>query len=231
MSGFLYFIAGNAAGRQFSALGLDGRLGSDGMEQLRVNADDSPTGMPGVVFTSPSPAGLPKPIDWHSTPDGKYWIGWHKHSRPGPDDLRNDVEAAGFNVELCDGNRWRVPLVVPFRDIDRERESGLPQVYALAGESTASRNGREYAETVKSEYMPLVEEAEKFLAALHDDSDAPRPDMVGYCARLLGVCYRIGLREMLALGLLDKECAEMMVFGSIDCGERYNAAIRRSGRC
>ncbi len=220
---FLYFIPGNAAGRAIDALGLRDRF-SFGMEQFRVSAENAPNGMPGVVFATPSPAGLPNPIDWTETPDGKYWIGWHKYSRPGPDALHNDIAVTGFNVPLCDGNRWRVPIVVPFRDIDPFRESGLPQCYALAGESNPAPEGQEYAATVRAEYMPLVDEAEKFLAALHDDSGADGPDMVGYCARLLSVCYRISLREMLALELLDDDSAELMVLGSIDIVQRRDAA-------
>ena len=205
MSGFLYFIRGQVGGRDFKALGLGDRFTS-GLELTRVNADGSPDGAPGVVFAEPSPAGLPEPINWHEA-EG-YSIGWHTPFPPGPDDLRNGVDVTGFNIELCDGNLWRVPLVIPFRDLDPERECGLPQVYALADSGDERDADRGYATNVKAEYMPLVREAETFLNALHDESTDPKPCMVGYCANLLAVCYRIGRAEMLALGLLDKDCAE-----------------------
>ena len=221
MSGFLYFIPGQVGKRAFDACGLAGRFAC-GCEQTRVNAGGSPDGAPGVVFSEPSPAGLPTPINWHDA-DG-YSIGWHTPFPPGPDDLHNGVDVTGFNIELCDGNLWRVPLVIPFRDLDPERECGLPQVYKLSNVGDPRDTERGYAETVKAEYMSLVREAETFLSALHDESTDPKPCMVGYCANLLAVCYRIGRAEVLALGLLDKECANRMVALSIDCGERLEAA-------
>ena len=218
---FLYFIPGQVGERQFNALGLGDRL-VGGLEQTRVNAQKSPSGAPGVVFHTPGPAGLPEPIDWHEV--GRYHVGWHAPYPPGPDELRNGVDVTGWNIELCDGNLWRVPLVIPFRELHPERESGLPQVYALAENGDAQALERGWATNVKAEYLPLIGEAEIFLAALHDESTDPKPDMVPYCANLLAVCYRIGRSEMLALELLDKEHAEVMVLGSIDGGERLEAA-------
>ncbi len=227
MSGFLYFIPGQVGGHRFAALGLGDRLGPTGREQTRVGSEQSPTGAPGVVFAAPSPGGLPHPIDWHEA-DG-YHIGWHTPYPPGPADLHNGLDVTGFNITLLDGNAWRVPLVAVCRDLDPERECGLPQVYALADNGDARDTDRGYASTVKAEYMPLVEESEAFLAAVLDES-AAGPDAVDYCAHLLHVSYRIGVAEMLALELLDKECAEAMVLGSIDFSERIKAKLTPQDR-
>ena len=123
---FLYFIAGNAAGRQFDALGLGDPFGGTGRQQSRINSDSSPTGMPGVVFHEPTSAGLPKPIEWCESNTGNFWFGWHAPNPPGPDDLRNGVGVDGWQIELGAGNEWMIPRVLPCRERILTRRSGLP---------------------------------------------------------------------------------------------------------
>jgi len=226
MSGFYYFVAEVGGGRLWRELGLDYAFEGP-PAQIEVGPDVGPDGRSGMVFTRQSATKLPRPIVWEKSRSGKFWIGWHEANPPGPEDLRNGVSlTAAFTVRLRDERDWLIPLVLPCRQRNPTRECGLPQVYRLSGE--ADKEGRRgVAEEVTPEYVPLIDEAKQFWTVFkHESQPAIETERVlTFCVHLLQVSYRIGLDEVLALELLDKQIAQAMVLAVIDATERIKSEM------
>lgn len=226
MAGFYYFVAEVGGGRLWRELGLD--YAFDGPPaQIEVGPDVGPDGRSGMVFTRQSATRLPQPIVWEKSRCGRFWVGWHEPDPPGPEDLLKGISlTAAFNVRLRDEHDWLIPLVLPCRQRNLTRECGLPQIYRLAKEGD-QQGQRGIAEEVTPEYVPLIEEAEQFWAVFKDES-CPAIEterVLTFCVHLLQVSYRIGVDEVLALGLLDKQTAEGMVLAAIDAMERIKAEM------
>lgn len=182
--------------------------------------------MPGVVFSEPTSAGLPKPIEWHESKTGKFWFGWHAPNPPGPDDLRNGVDVDGWEIELGDGRFWKIPRVLPCRERILTRRSGLPYLIGLRDEPGPLDIRHDdgdvpFVEFIDPQYHELVEDAQR----LRDHFAEPENEKAGaveagaFAVKLLQVCYCIRSEEIAALDLIGKACGTRMILAAIDAVE------------
>ena len=218
MAGFFYFLEGAASLQHYGNAGLGDRFELTPI-RTPVGSKVGPDGRSGIVFHRYGGDTLPTPLGpWHKARRGNYWIGWHRPSQPGPADLRRDKIIDGWEIELRDGKRWLIPLVLPCTELDPERRSGLQRSYRLAGESIAA--------DVAPEYRPLVERAERMLACATTGEGLPdATEQVEYIAAVLSVCYRIGADEIAALELGGPIEGTRIMQLTIDMNERVRAAL------
>lgn len=223
--GFFYFFAGRATRHDFDAAGLTDRL--DGPAAIaEVPAGIGPEGQTGIVFHRHPNSTLPRPLEWQPAALGSdgtkplrdYWIGWHQGYPPGPQELQRGLSMRGFDVELGDGNRWRIPLVLACNELDAERVSGLPSEYRVL-------DSGEIGPAAKREFDPLLARARRLLAGAEDEDAPADPNVFDYVAALLAVAYRIGGNEIAALRLLSCDQAAQCVMLSLDWSERVRARL------
>jgi len=216
MAGLFYFIEGHCGIEQWRALGLESRL-AGGPTICECTAEIGPAGKVGTIFHKYAGNGLPRPLDWTPAAGGAYYVGLHRHGRPGPAELFNGTRiTAGARVKLRDGDWWLVPCVRACRERDPQRGDGLPRMYGADG-----------TERVPDEYHELVERAERVRAALLDENGpgVPEAEALALVGGVLGVCYRVGTAELLALGLLDKANVELIAAEAVDLIEWFKAAL------
>jgi len=220
MSTFIYFLPRTATLDDWRGLGLAHAFDEPPAFAL-VGPERGPQGLSGTVFhRCPGPE-LPSPLVWSQAPGRNFWVGYHAHSRPGPDVLRRPVDlGAGeaVQVKLRDGNWWSVPRVLVCTQRDPLRRDGLPRILA-AGDDGQTEERDDTA------YDGLRELAGAFLHSFQN-ADVPvlgHEETLMFCSLLLGVCYRVGPAEVLALELLDRASAELLAVEAIDGVERLLA--------
>lgn len=197
-----------------------------------ATARQLPGGVAGYLFRHPD-ALLPALLDWHRFGDGQY-VGWTPGQPPGPDDLDRGLSMSALEIELRDAPPWKFPRVLTETALDADREPGLPDILTVAGVD----------DSVERPYSVLVGRAESIRDRLTAGVETDIPvltELIEYVASLLGVHYRIGLAEVLALDLLTHTTIDQMILASIDgleslrsavfaqTGQRGRAAIRRAG--
>lgn len=216
MSGFLYFIPRTPSIDDFRQLGL-GYAFDQAPAMTMISGEQGPGGQSGTVYHRCEGPTLPQPLEWRAAAGG-YWVGWHAGYAPGPTDLRRgniEISRGGF-VRLRDEHDWLIPLVCVCTVRDSSRRSGLPQI------PLRSNDGAAIEWQVDPRYRALVEQAARFSNVFNDDEAEPyNPDAtLEFCAALLGVYYRIGFEEILALQLLDHPRCELVITTAIDAYER-----------
>lgn len=200
MSGFLYFLPGTMSPRRFDELGLTARV-RPARSVVTVGPELGPDGLTGLIMHDEETSRLPQPLEWFD--QGDYWLGFHRGYPPAPERLDREEMLGSHAVLLLDENEWRVPMVWPCRDRDPDRMQELPNVYqGIRLEAQEEPTG--IREEVQPAYRYVIDAARKIAPyVLEDDApELPSREAVPFCAVLLGVNYRIGLPEVLALGLL-----------------------------
>lgn len=170
-----------------------------------------PDGGGGTAFATDA---VPPDLQWHVAPDAGWWVGIPT-PRPTPAaHLRPRQTATGLQITLGDGQDWVIPLLVPCTARDPQRAMTLPQAPRRAGPALVWRP--------RSEYDALVRTAHDFLAAFLDPAapPVPQPQVLAYCVAVLGIFYRLGEPEILALDLLTPDTAQELVLATIDAAER-----------
>ncbi len=124
---------------------------------------------------------------------GKVWIGWQTDAPPTPEDLRRTTPLAlpGYELELANGQTWHVPVI-----------SSQERLGALHQRLTFDASGKARA-AVAARHESLWEESAEIADAyfVHGRVDWSR---VGtFCARCLGLNYRVSVAEQNVLGIFE----------------------------
>jgi len=192
----------------------------DGPPTVReVDSSIGPEGRSGTVFYGAPVHDLPRPIEWRATRNPELWVGWHAAARPGPHELRRPGmgNAGASLVRLGDGQQWMIPRVLACTKRG-PRTDTLPEVYCVNDDGQAGTR-------TDQRYDTMVVVAQRLLTAWEtgDWAATPGADNIDFCGALLGVCYRIGPEELLALELLTPENVELIILEAIDALERLKA--------
>lgn len=121
-----------------------------------------------------------------------YYIGYDPSNLPGPQDLERDKMISGYMEQLGGGQEWEAPVIRL-----KDSKTNLPDIWKLkSGRVVASvRNDWQWAWDLSGEIW------EWFTA---EDSVNEELAFV-WCAKLLGINYRVGAEEVSILGLLGKD--------------------------
>lgn len=207
----LYYFIPSPRDRGATALdelGLLDRFPAGQLRQTPYNGDVGGEKRSGTLWHRKD---LPKDasrLEWHQSVDGAWWLGIDRDNPPTPEWLARPRMIAGMPVRLRDGNMWLIPRVWPSRLHDESRACGLP-LEPMKGQDGAVRY------SVQREYAALVQQAQEWLELVQSDAGTTR-DMFGFCAALLGVGYRVGPTEVLALRLLDSDSSMELIAVAID---------------
>jgi len=164
----------------------------------------------------------------------EYWIGYYVGDRPTPEELARTERVSGRDVRLADGNEWHLPCVRLFPE-----GTNLPLAYGLDPQTGAAtqRVRADYQElwdatgelfaayvgaAVGEEEEPgsgADREKNPDVSALRDStsgfqeggSGVTEGRAIEVVAAALGVNYRVGVRELLAIGALESECLRACV--------------------
>lgn len=213
MSHFLYFVPGmprtflhreEVAGT-FAAVALHDLLRSDKtwnaqsvvMNPLLVNG---PGGNLGTVFAA-LPGGMAiDGFDVTYRPDaqtwcqvGNAWLGWYTDNPPTEASLRRERIVSGYSVQLLDDAAWVAPVI---RCQPVGSRITLPQELGLNAQG--QRTVR-----VMSRYRHWMELAEKLWDHKFGRVEMTNHDLWDAAGSLLSLNYRIGPREIDALGLFE----------------------------
>lgn len=137
---------------------------------------------------------------------GRYWLGWDREHRPGPQDLRRGHTVSGEMLTLLDGQNWDVAVqyFVPTRlgiDIETGEQVRVPQ----------------------GEYVPFVERCRALEAQLFEqwsdltaedlaDRTVSLPDGLRFATEALAINYRLVPDLVDGLELLsDREVGEIVM--------------------
>ena len=209
---FVYFFAGGGGHDLLDGFALRTRF--DGLPAVSVLGPEGrgPDGRAGVVFHAARR--LPGDLVWQPEPGepAPYWVGWDPAAVPRPAELQRPLTVVGNWVVLGDAQKWLVPLLhgAPGRP-----EHGLPL------EPGVGPDGRVIA-VLNEEYAALRAEVlalQGLLASWPDRAD----ETFDFCVRLLGVAYRVGAAEVLALGLFDCDLQAAVIGASLDLFARLTA--------
>ncbi len=127
--------------------------------------------------------------------DGKvtHWLGYEKATPPGPADLARPRMVPGDLVRLADGNEWVIPCIhVPL--------TTLPLVFR------ADQDGQSVL-SVPERYEDICRLGATWFDRVARAEKLPYDEWLNFAAALLGLNYRLGLREILEIGLLDNSAA------------------------
>lgn len=173
---------------------------------------DGPEGFAGVAFHACPGGRLPQraEIDWTPGMSGAFWLGWHRAYRPCAADLKRPIELSGFRVTLGDGDSWLVPLVC-----GADGSTGLPTVYVRGehGQPTLRHDAK---------YDAVVDAVRPWAESV-DTGVFPADDTIFDTAvSVLGVAYRVGPDEALALGLITQQSANAIIMAAADLPRRLS---------
>lgn len=145
----------------------------------RASGDDMTDAMPGY---------WPDRQEWHCCDGGRYWVGWMKDGRPGPDDLRKPVIRARVEkLELADGREWEFSAVAV-----------LPLAFGL----TPSGEFGGYRQPQNEHYYAAAEWLFQWGASARDEL---HEEIIQRLAVMLGMNYWLGYWECLALRLFTAD--------------------------
>lgn len=210
MAGIAYFVTGSGGTARLATAGLADRFERPPVVTM-LSAASSPSGTDGVAFSDGDLGS--SSYEWHAAPGDPpaYWFGWPSGERPRPDELRRSVSLGRCARCVCgDGNEWLVPIVVS------DGEIGLPREPQLNPDGTIVMAPR-------ARYSHLI-------AAAHDlwpyHLEWPRhaARFVPFAADVLAVAYRIGMPELVALGVLDEDSLAAIVVAAYDVPSRVGGA-------
>lgn len=140
---------------------------------------------------------------------GDWWVGYDPNDPVKPTDIERDGEIEHHGVRLRDGNIWKIPVVRKFpygwAVADDQQRSGhttaLPLVLGIdAKGNTIHRVGREYTELWA---LCAKARADLFEGDAGDDKSFTFDDSLRLGALALSVGYRVSIREVSLLELID----------------------------
>ena len=225
MAGFLYFLSGTRRPMTAEAvreLGLGHILDGDGATSYREAQGNTPSGAPGVTFAAASRhdrdvALAPGKQTWRRLPKtiggGNVWLGYWDDAKPTPSDLARAKQLPGPTVELADGHRWMVPLVLSL-DLQAERyETALPTRWDFDDDGNWVRGavGDEYA-ALWDAATPFADERFEMAAGrevARVEMDEQR--LLACVTTLLQANYAVGQAELVMLGALADDQSTALV--------------------
>ncbi|MGE3666639.1 MAG: hypothetical protein AB7G51_08450 [Steroidobacteraceae bacterium] len=142
---------------------------------------------------------------WDDDGEQRYWIGLDNEERPAPADLARATDFEGYDVELGDGKKWRVP---PVRRPDDS--TGLPCTLRV-------RRGV-VEEQVKAEYRAVWDrcgQAVRWFTEA-DPTKEDYPAAFALAADVMAIAYRLHLHELSVLGLIDSTNLWQLLGAAID---------------
>lgn len=243
----LYYLPGKKTAdiALLRAYGLGHAFDDDDRRHLAPVLANGPDDGAGVIVTDadhPRPGYYANNQKWRKVPlpDGDArpkapaWVGYYTASPPTSNELARRELLQGAEVELGDGNRWRVPIVVGAP----ESGSGTIGVLRLPSRLDLDDSGLFVPGEVLPAYAPLqhvaewwckltLENARRYQAD-GDKAELLAPDIQElYKAAVAGLAanYRIGAAEAVLLGLLDMVTADRIVAVMMD--QDGYAALRK----
>lgn len=214
MGQLLYFVEKLEAcsGQDLERLGLRYAFEGDGCATRRCS--DGPGGQPGLVLGMRSEQlGYWRDAQtWQQLREGPpvVWVGWSTAAPPSPADFLRPTAIPGHEVQLADGQRWRVPIA--FR-----LEGGTVQ-RALPSRMRLDPQGRWVSDDVLPRFKRLWEIACRWFD-MNDPADSQQgltvAEAADLCAEVLGVNYRLSRAEVGALGLLDDRDSIQQILNAV----------------
>ena len=212
---FLYYLPGvpGVSEQSLANLGLRSRFAScehAGLIEHSVSqVEDGPKGRGCIVARGHPAEYSPERQIW--TEGEVFWVGYEKGMAPGPEDLAREVGHAGYPIILADEREWRAPRLWSWDRAQCCHTPNLPRAFA-------KKNGRMVL-IVRPEFKQYDDLAGWVWDAYLAETTLPLDRLVENCATLLGMNYRLGVEEILALGLLDESHALNMCLLCIDYPE------------
>ena len=197
---FLYFVAGAKTGFQ-KPEELPGELPNvlEGASIGCASIPCGPSGTAGILVTSPSDHGetIPGIFDpgvqtWIEGPG--YWVGYQNRSKPRPIDLVRPMLVRGTKVVLG-GQEWTIPLV--HAAIADEPFTLLPRSFRFVDGQTVLKVRDQY-EAICQQTMEMAD-----LVLNQGDWRLTEDETLRYDVAVLGINYRVGIAESVALDLFD----------------------------
>lgn len=117
MAGFLYFVEGEPGNTVHNATEIIAEHGfgyamDSSCVLSPISLGATPSGKPGCILADPkrheSPCYRADQQTWQRLRN--HWVGYWKDDPPKPSDLERNSLIPGYEIELGDGNLWRVPL-------------------------------------------------------------------------------------------------------------------------
>jgi len=223
MRRFLYFIPGVSGlnEQMASNFGLLGRFidaGGGWLCPTLIGCDCGPGGKTGCLFGhgAEHPVFNPQTQTWIQSevqrPNAeplKFWVGMQADLRPAPSDLARSRQQSGYEVALCDQNKWVVPLVKKFRA--GRFDLNLPRV--LGG----LKAGQPHF-IVKPQFRKIDQIGDRVINWYFANVGQPVEfeGTIQACADLLATNYFVGLEECILLGLFDESSLRTILLCSID---------------
>jgi hypothetical protein len=234
---FLYFIpgVGGANARMLSERGLITRLPNEYGCTTSTEGPDESGRIGCIVAAGGRPAKYqPQKQRWIALASAKTqgdfgngFVGLEDIDLPpAPADLERDAGVAGYMLNLSDGNPWRIPLLRKWDESKLAHVAALPQ--AIGGELVEGKY--KFASRVKAEFSELDAISETIFPAFVEKKRFPVDELFELTAKLLAVNYRVGIEEIILLGLLTEEMALAALGLAIDspgmrrCGEKIARA-------
>lgn len=222
MAGFIYFVPGSHPLPTLDLVrswGLAHALDGDGAISSREVNANSPSGQPGRVLgvevrLAGKTLGVFPDQAWRKLPQLDAWVGYWRDAKPMPDDLARVKQIAGPTVEMADGNRWMVPLVLSL-DVEAGRyEPGLPTRWDFNDDGEWVRGS--IAEEHRALWDAAVPFADQRFEMTGADDAAPQVVMTNKrlldtVVLLLSANYVVGQAELAMLGALANDDATGLV--------------------
>lgn len=124
---------------------------------------------------------------------------------PGPSDLQRSDVLDSRGIQLSDGNTWLIPIA--HKADENFGHCNLPLACDLTDDGKLAFN------KVARKYRPLWGHVESYLRAFEESSEEAdaegnigftyRVDMESFCRDVIGANYRVDLRELTMLELID----------------------------
>lgn len=226
MAGFLYFVEGSDlnVANIVSKHNLGYALSANRCHSpIKLGA--TPSGSPGYILCdsskhSVSPVYQEVKQEWQQVYD--LWVGYWKDDPPQPTDLELEKQIPGYEIELGDENKWRVPLVRQYIH-DEPPGSQLPHRLKI------DKDGTWVVGEVLNRYKTIWDLSIEFfdiwhstlMAALEEEKDSfivehdcPQDTAI----KILGANYAITSIEASLLGLLlSDDTAGKIMRAACDC--------------
>jgi len=208
MSGFLYYLpgAGSANAALLAGVGLESLFSVSDLTQVPVThgPEDNGSGVVLAMADTDQPGFYPDRQEWQKCAGGKYWLGWARDSLPGPEDLQRGEVRDSYRFTLSDGAEWLCPVA-----------RALPSYWGFDDDDNRVRK-------LRPEFRELSERADAAWHNWNAEEGHFDPEWIAgleaaeLCVSALALNYRVGAREMAALGMPSAEDAIIILAGLLD---------------
>jgi hypothetical protein len=158
---------------------------------------------------------------WRKIPGSPAWAGYFNDAKPTPADLVREHPLFGHTVELCDGQKWTVPLARQAF----EHDGAISTAVNLPERADLDESGNWVLGAVDSKYADLWKTACAFWDSLIGAETAEGgvrmqlnlPSKLDAAVTALQANYRIGRIEAAMLGILnDVKVDEVLIASGYD---------------